>query len=58
MGKKFIYVFDEETRDKLMALGYVCVKADDRNQTYIFLNDDRLSFAKFDNCTTSDRLTF
>lgn len=58
MKERFIYVFDEEARDKLMALGYICIKADERNGTYVFLNDDKLSFAKIGDCVTSDRLTF
>lgn len=58
MKERFIYVFDEETRDKLAALGYICIKSDERNRTYVFLNDDKLSFAKIGDCVTSDRLTF
>lgn len=58
MGERFIYVFDPETRDKLAALGYICIKSDERNKLYVFLNDERLSFAKIDGCVTSDKLTF
>lgn len=59
MKERFIYVSDPVTRDKLKAIGYVCIKEDERNNIYVFLNDDKLSFANTGGkCVLSDKLTF
>ena len=42
--EKFIYVFDEVSRDALIQRGYVLMKEDPRNRIYIFLNDGKGEF--------------
>ncbi len=37
-NNKFIYVFSEEERDKLLAMGLPLLKRDERTHTYIFEN--------------------
>ena len=56
--KWFVYAYDPEARDKLTALGYVLFKSDERNNVYVFINDEKLSFAHVDGCFASDKLTF
>lgn len=36
MKDKFIYVYNELARDKMLSAGFFLVKADDRNGTYVF----------------------
>lgn len=59
MTEKFIYVFSKEARDRLLAAGFLLLKSDDRNETYIFENNTSLSFA-LDRISTikSNTLTF
>lgn len=59
MTEKFIYVFSKEARDRLLAAGFLLLKSDDRNETYIFENNTSLSFA-LDRVSTikSNTLTF
>lgn len=45
MTEKFVYVFSKDARDKLLAAGFLLLKSDDRNETYIFENNVGLSFA-------------
>lgn len=57
MEGKFIYVFDDDTRDLLIENNYklMCSK----HGIYIFENNLKLNFAKADiNCVYSDTLTF
>jgi len=55
----FIYVFNEEAKDKLLRMQYTLLKADDKNQTYVFVNSDRQDFAEADiSYILSDTLTF
>lgn len=57
MTGRFIYVFDEDTRDKLLAKGYklMCSK----NGFYIFENKLNVNFTSNDiHCVYSDTLTF
>ena len=42
--KQFIYVFDEETRDGLLELGYDLIKSNEEGKVYVFKSDDRLVF--------------
>lgn len=57
--EKFIYVYSSEARDKLIAANYKLLKSDDRNRTYIFLNENKLSFEKLDvSYILSDVMTF
>lgn len=41
----FIYVFNAEARDKLLAAGMTLLKADARNKTFIFLNEPVKNFS-------------
>lgn len=43
--EKFVYVFSEEARDKLLARGYKLVYSDEPNDTYAFENETDLSFS-------------
>lgn len=58
MGK-FIYVFSEEDRDKLIQNSYQLLKSDEKNGIYIFSNDGSFKFSKFDlSYIMSDVMTF
>ena len=55
----FIYVFNTEAKDKLLALGYKLLKSDTTSSTYIFVNNGRQDFAFADiSYILSDTLTF
>ena len=56
---KFIYVFDNESRDLLMSKGYSMVKQDIVKNIYVFINkpEFNLSFEKT-KYVMSDVLTF
>lgn len=55
----FIYVFDAEAKDKLIALSFTLLKEDVTNGRYVFVNDGRHDFAANDiECVLSDTLTF
>lgn len=62
MQSKFIYVFDTNARDKLVAENYQLLKADENQNIFVFENKSTLSFSE--NCTgdfafvLSDTLTF
>lgn len=57
--KKFIYVYSADAKDKLLAANYKLMKSDERNNIYIFLNEDKLSFASLDvSYILSDTMTF
>lgn len=43
--KKFIYVFDKEARDALLKAGFKLMKEDERGNIYIFLNQEKSSYA-------------
>lgn len=59
MEPKFIYVFDIESRDKLIAAGYTLLKSDKRNNVFIFNNNISLSFSYSDiNHAFSNVLSF
>lgn len=59
MGEKFIYVFDKESRDKLVAAGFNLVASNEKKDTYVFVNDTSLTFALNDvSCFPSNKLTF
>lgn len=58
---KFIYVFSSAARDKLAEAGFVLLKADEQNSTYVFALDGKLEFAERQDefsYITSDMLTF
>ena len=55
----FIYVFDAETKDKMIALSFTLLKEDVVNGRYVFVNDGRSDFAAHDiEYVLSDTLTF
>ncbi len=43
--KKFIYVFSNEDKRKLLEAGYLLLKEDSQNEIYIFNAPNELSFA-------------
>ncbi len=56
---KFIYVFDEISRDKLIAEKYRLLKTDERQKIYVFENKECSVFLKSDFLfMLSDTLTF
>lgn len=56
---KFVYVFAEDARDKLIALGYNLVKADCRQNIYVFENKQTFTFSLNEmEFVLSDTLTF
>lgn len=56
---KFIYVFSEQEKDKLLAMKYEMIKRDKEKHIYVFLNKERLDFALGDiKYALSDTLTF
>lgn len=61
MQERFIYAFDDDSRDRLLALGLNIMMRDDRQSVYIFLADDT-DIEKFDlkdiKYVTSNTLTF
>lgn len=42
--KQFIYVFDDETRDALLSLGYELLKSNKKGKVYVFKSNDKLVF--------------
>lgn len=55
----FIYVFGAESRDRLIALQYELLRADEENHIYVFLNKECQSFSCDDiKFAMSDTLTF
>lgn len=42
--EKFIYVFTENSRDRLLSKGYRLLKEDEANNIFIFANTDSMSF--------------
>lgn len=58
-GKNFIYVFDTESRDKLLNAGYFLVTVDKSNSIFVFASNNNLNFS-FDGIdhVISDTLSF
>lgn len=57
MDGKFIYVFDEASRDVLIAKGYKLMSA--KNGFYVFQNKFDINFSMRDiHCVYTDTLTF
>lgn len=44
MNKKFIYVFDEKSRDLLLAQGFTPMKFDEQNNIFAFYNEETANF--------------
>lgn len=56
---KFIYVFDESAKSKLLGAGFVLLKEDVDNSIYVFHLDGNLTFANEDvSYVLSDTLSF
>lgn len=61
--EKFLYVFESDVRDFLIAKGYSLLKNDERNNVYIFANRLEAKFAlddkfKDESVILSNTLTF
>lgn len=55
----FICVFDEDAKERLLALGFNLIKSDDENSIYTFARGDRMDFASEDiSYVLSDTITF
>lgn len=55
----FIYVFSTQDRDKLLSKNYNLLKSDERNNIYVFENNNQLVFDNADmKFVFSDTLTF
>ena len=56
---KFIYVFSQSDRDKMLFKGFLLLKSDPNNNMYVFLNGGDLALDDLDiSYILSDRLTF
>lgn len=56
---KFIYVFGEEAKEKMCAMGYKLLKSNMQCQVHIFANKNELEFSAMGiPCVMSDTLTF
>lgn len=59
MDEKFIYVFDAESKKKLLEAGFKLIASYEKKNVYVFLNSNSLSFALNDiSCCLSNKLTF
>ena len=59
MRTNFIYVFDADAKNKLLEMQFMMLKSDDKNNVYIFVNDDNKNFVVEDiPYVISDTLTF
>ena len=57
--EKFIYAFDEKSRDELIAAGFRQLKSDNKNEVYVFANQMEMAFELSDvSFVRSDTLTF
>lgn len=57
--EKFLYVFDQEARDKLLGDGFTLMKSNDEDGVYIFANQDTATFDLADiTFVRSNTLTF
>ena len=55
----FIYVFSIQDRDTLLSKGYKLLKSDEKNNIYIFANNDQFTFGETDmKFVFSNTLTF
>ena len=58
--EKSIYVFSKENRDRLIELGLILLKEDDKNEIYTFKTPDvyDVSFDEIEDYMLSNTLTF
>jgi len=55
----FIYVFDEETKDKMIALGYELLKESEDGKEFVFCINNNFTYSLSDEkYVVSDVLTF
>lgn len=58
-NSKFIYVFSADDKDKLVSFGYNLIKADERQNIYVFENSGTYLFNSDDmRFVLSDMLTY
>lgn len=56
---KFIYVFSSNDKELLQSMGFVLIKSDEPNSTFVFKNQNQMKFSKLDiSYITSNTLTF
>lgn len=57
--ERFLYVFDAEARDELLASGFELLKSDKKNDIYVFANRMDMAFELADiSFVRSNTLTF
>ena len=57
--EKFLYVFNKQARDSLLAANYTLLKSDEQNEIYVFANQMDMTFTLADiSFIRSDTLTF
>lgn len=57
--ENFLYVFDKESKDELIAAGFKLLKHDKKNDIYVFANRMDMAFALADiSFVRSNTLTF
>ena len=57
--ENFLYVFDKESRDELLSIGFRLLKSDNKNEVYVFANQMEMAFELSDvSFVRSDTLTF
>lgn len=57
--ERFIYVFDKESRDEMVAAGFKLLKSDKKNDVYVFANRNDMAFELAGlSFARSDTLTF
>lgn len=57
--EKFLYVFDSESKDELLAAGFRLLKCDKKNDIYVFANQRDMAFELTDiSFVRSNTLTF
>lgn len=57
--EKFIYVFNDKSRDELISAGFRLLKCDNKNEVYVFANQQEMAFELSDiSFVCSDTLTF
>lgn len=58
MGK-FIYVFTEDDKDKMLLAGFSLIRADSKNKMFVFENKNTMNFSLANiKYVLSDMLTF
>lgn len=58
MRGRFVYVFSQEDRKKLLSMGLELIKSDETQHVYVFVGNDNLNFSDDIAFVFSDTLTF